>query len=174
MQQLHTSLPRSPAMQIRPFRPTDRDAIVALIDGVYREYGDVIYLEKADADLLDVESRYVATGGAFVVLDDDGMIRGTHAVLPLDDGNGLCTFRRLYLDTSLRGGEWGNRLMQWAVDWAAARGLRRVEFWSDTRFTRAHRFFERNGFINTGKVRDMDDGAEPYREYFFYQDLAGR
>lgn len=159
-------------MQLRPFQPNDRAGVIALIDAVYREYGDEICLAKADGDLLEIEDRYLQRGGAFVVLDDAGAIRGSHAVAPLEAA-GVCTFRRLYLDFPLRGGVWGKRLMQWAVDWAAAAGFRRVEFWSDTRFTRAHRFFERHGFQRDGRIRDMDDGAAPYREYFFSRDLAG-
>ena len=98
-------------MQLRPFRPEDREGVIALIDGVYREYGDQVCLENADADLLDIPEHYLATGGSFVVLDDGGRIRGSHAIVPLDETLRLCTFRRLYLDAELRGGEWGQRLM---------------------------------------------------------------
>ncbi|MEQ8786196.1 MAG: GNAT family N-acetyltransferase [Pirellulaceae bacterium] len=157
-------------MRLRAFQTSDVSGVIALIDGVYREYGDVICLEKADGDLLEIEARYRLRGGEFVVLDDQGTIRGTHAVVPLEAA-GVCTFRRLYLDRSLRGGDWGSRLMQWAVDWAIAAGYQRVEFWSDTRFTRAHRFFQRSGFEQDGRVRRMDDGAAPYEEYFFSRDL---
>lgn len=157
-------------VNIRPARSTDASDIVALIDAVYREYGDAVFLDGADGDLLDIEGCYHGAGGAFVVLDD-GALRGTHAVLPLPSP-GVCTFRRLYLEPDLRGGDWGNRLMQWAIDWAIGRGFRRVEFWSDTRFSRAHRFFARHGFARDGRIRAMDDGAMPYREHFFFRDLV--
>lgn len=177
-------------MRIRAATNDDRTGIIALIDGCYREYGEVMYTEGADADLLDVEAAYARRGGAFVVLVDDddeedrdaadrddegepdgGAVFGTHAVLPLPDSDGACTFRRLYLHASLRGGEWGRRLMAWALTEARARGFARVEFWSDTRFERAHRFFERLGFQRDGRVREMHDGALPYREFFFWFDL---
>ncbi len=61
--------------------------------------------------------------------------------------------------------------MDWAVDWSREHGFRRAQFWSDTRFTRAHRFFEGYGFTKTGEVRDMDDGALPYSEFFFALNL---
>ena len=159
-------------MNIRPATTADVNALVALIDGVYREYGDQIFLEGADADLLDIDAAYRAPGGEFVVLDDGGAVRGAHAVLPLAQRPGVCTFRRLYLDRDLRGQSAGKLLMLWASEWALAHGLARVEFWSDTRFSRAHRFFEKLGLVHTGEVREMNDGAEPYREYFFYGDLA--
>jgi putative acetyltransferase len=159
-------------VNIRPATPADAAALVALIDGVYREYGDRIFLAGADADLLDIDAYYRAPGGEFVVLDDDGAVRGAHAVLPLAQRPGICTFRRLYLDRDLRGQSAGKRLMLWAIEWALAHGLTRVEFWSDTRFSRAHRFFKKLGLVRSGEVREMHDGAEPYREYFFSGDLV--
>jgi GNAT superfamily N-acetyltransferase len=145
---------------------------MALIDAVYREYGDRLCPENADQDLLDIEGHYLRAGGAFVVLDDAGQVRGTHAVLPEATRPGVCIFRRLYLDAALRGGPWGQRLMQWALDWARTQSMRRAEFWSDTRFTRAHRFFARCGFQRDGRIRTMHDGWMPYQEYFYFLELV--
>jgi putative acetyltransferase len=158
-------------MIVRPATSADVAPLVTLIDGVYREYGDRIFLEGADADLLDIDGYYRQPGGEFVVLDDAGSVRGAHAVLPFANRPGVCTFRRLYLDPALRGAGVGTMLMFWAIDWAVEHGLTRVEYWSDTRFARAHRFFERLGFVRTGELREMSDGADPYREYFFCGDL---
>jgi putative acetyltransferase len=158
-------------MQLRPARPEDQVAIRALIDTVYHEYDDRLCLENADRDLLDIDAHYLQAGGAFVVLDDAGRVRGTHAVLPEAARAKVCIFRRLYLEAALRGGPWGARLMQWAIDWARAHGMHRVEFWSDTRFTRAHAFFTRFGCQRDGRIRSMDDGYMPYQEYFFFLNL---
>src|SRR5687768_12075537 len=128
----HRHIGRVRRMLLRPFAPADTEGIIALIDGVYREHGDEICLTDADSDLLDIPARYLAPGGAFVVLDDQGAIRGSHAVLPFADRPGVCTFRRLYMDPAIRGSGWGETLMQWAFDWAQAHALSRVEFWSDT------------------------------------------
>jgi putative acetyltransferase len=157
-------------LTLRPAVAADTGGIIALIDAVYREYDDRVCLQAADGDLLDVNASYVAHGGAFVVLTDGQRILGTHAILPLS-AQGICTFRRLYLDFSLRGRGWGEKLMEWAMEAARERGISRVEFWSDTRFSRAHRFFERHGFVRSGEVRDMEDGHLPYQEYFFFWEL---
>ena len=106
-----------------------------------------------------------------VVLDDAGRVRGTHAVLPEATWVKVGVFRRLYLEAALRGGPWGVRLMEWAIDWARAHSIHRIEFWSDTRFTRAHVFFARFGFQRDGCIRSMDDGYMPYQEYFFFLNL---
>lgn len=158
-------------MHLRLALPEDQEAIMALIDAVYREYGDRLYTAGADSDLLDIVTHYFNVGGAFIVLDDTGVLRGTHAVLPAAQRPGVCSLHRLYLDTALRGGVWGTRLMDWAIDWARTHGMHRVEFWSDVRFTRAHAFFARFGFQPDGQVRAMDNGAIPYQEYFFARDM---
>ncbi len=158
-------------MHIRPAAGNDQQALIELIDSIYRQYGDRICLDGADRDLLDLETAYTACGGGFVVLDDHGQVRGSHAVLPISLSNGLCTFRRLYLDPPLWGSDWGKQLMDWAVDWARQQGFQRVEFWSDTRFTRAHRFFHRYGFRSDGRVRHLQDGWQPYSEFYFSFDL---
>ena len=158
-------------MLLRLATPQDCQTITRLIDGVLREYGDEICLTGADRDLMDITGHYEQLGGAFVVLDDEGTIRGTHAVVPDGNRQDVYFLRRLYLEQPLRGGEWGIRLMEWTLEWALAHGAHRVELWSDTRFERAHAFFRRYGFRQDGRTRSMDDGVEPYQERFFFKDL---
>jgi putative acetyltransferase len=158
-------------MELRPASNRDREAVTSVISSAYQQYGEVMCPEGADADLLDIEAAYAGRGGAFVVLVDQGEVVGCHATLPLDREQRLITFRRLYLRKDHRGGGGGGILMDWAVEWARARDYRRIEFWSDTRFERAHRFFARYGFGKTGRIRDMHDGALPYSEYEFQMTL---
>ncbi|TFZ03430.1 GNAT family N-acetyltransferase [Ramlibacter rhizophilus] len=157
---------------LRAATNADAKAATALIDSVYREYGDRLMLEGADPDLLDIEAKYFQAGGSFIVVEDEERrIVATHAVLPAPGSSGLCSFKRLYLHPTHRGGEMGNVLMNWAIVEARRLGLKRVEFWSDSRFKRAHQFFGRFGYRRDGRERHMDDGAMPYSEYFFCLDL---
>ena len=162
-------------MKFRDAQQSDWEAIRDLIALCYKPYGERICLDGADADLLKLEESYAGQNGVFVVMQNDeqhdSTILGTHAVLPLRPEEGVCVFRRLYLHPSLRGQGHGDALMQWTVDWAKEHGFRRVEFWSDTRFKRAHSFFRRFGFETNGETRTMTDSFEPYQEYFFWLDL---
>ncbi len=156
---------------LRPATAADAPQIIALVDSVYQEYGDRVCLDDADSDLLAAHEHYAQLGGEFVVLTDGARVVGIHAVVPLADQPGVCTFRRLYLEHSFRGTGAGARLMQWAIDCAREMKFLRVEFWSDTRFSRAHRFFQRLGFQHDGRVREMNDAWTPYQEYYFFRDL---
>lgn len=158
-----------PPPRLRPARAPDQPGVIRLIDSVYREYGDLLCLEGADRDLLELSATY---GDDFVVLEQQGEIVGTHAVRRIAERPGVCTFRRLYLAAPWRGTGWGERLMDWAVGRARELGCRRIEFWSDTKFERAHRFFRRLGFRQDGRRREMHDANLPYSEWFFYQDLV--
>ncbi len=161
-----------PEFQITPASNDDLDHIIRLIDDCYQEYGDRVVLNGDDKDLLDIEANYKQQGGEFIVVrDPDGVLVGTHAVSPISSQDKLCTFRRLYLASELRGSGLGQALMLWAIQWAREAGYQRVEFWSDTRFTRAHRFFENLGFQTAHETRDMDDGIQPYSEFFFWLDI---
>lgn len=156
---------------IRQATTSDQSAIAELIGGVYAEYGDQLCLDDAEKDLTEVPEYYLNRGGDFVVLCDANEVIGCHAVLPIPGKPEICTFRRLYLSQSRRGGGCGKLLMQWAVDWARDQGFKRIEFWSDTRFTRAHGFFKSFGFVDTGDIRHMDDSFDPYSEFFFFMNL---
>ncbi len=163
--------------QLRPATENDQPGIVKLIDEVLREYNDRICLADAEADLQDLRTNFADKGGVFWVLSETKtakppVIIGSHAGLPDPDQEMVCNFKRLYLAKPFRGSEWGERLMQVAVDWAIEKKFRRVEFWSDTRFQRAHNFFQKFGFQKTGQIRSMNDALQPYQEFFFYLDLA--
>ena len=60
--------------------------------------------------------------------------------------------------------------MDWAVEWSREHGFRRVEFWSDTRFERAHRFFARYGFVRGG-IREVVEGKLSFWEHHYSMDL---
>jgi len=103
-------------MHLRLALPEDREAIMALIDSVYREYGDRLYPEGADSDLLDIATHYFKAGGVFIVLDDAGVTWATRSVLPAAETERMWHFRRLYFGAGLRGGAWRCRPMDWAID----------------------------------------------------------
>src|SRR5690242_981495 len=88
-------------VNLRPYRDGDRDAVIALIDGVYREYVDRVHLEKAEADLMDIPAHFAP--GHFMVLEDAGAIRATVAYSPDEVRAEVGWLKRLYLDAALRG-----------------------------------------------------------------------
>ena len=157
-------------MQLRPAQENDTQAIVDLVGGIYREYGFEICLEDAESDLARVKDVY-PPGSFMVLVDTDETIRATVALTPCLERANVSWLKRLYLDASLRGGGHANDLLDWALTRSSALKRFRVELWSDIRFERAHRFYEKHGFRHDGTVRHMTDGYEPYDEFFFAKEL---
>lgn len=155
-------------MLLRPYSEKDKDSIITLIDEIYREYGDKICLERADSDLLDIDQSYGQE--SFCVLADTETIWGTIALTTRQENPPISILRRFYLHHKMRGTQWAPNMIQWARNLAQERHSARMEFWSDTRFDRAHAFYEKQGFERDGTVRTMNDAWEPYQEYFFFEE----
>src|SRR5207249_772391 len=134
---------------------------------VFAEYGLTFEPSGYDADLTRIPGSYCRAGGAFWVLEEDGRVVGTIAVVPVSAD--VVEIKRVYLDASLRGRGLGRMLVEHASSWAAGRGHTRVKLWSDVKFTRSHVLYERLGFVRT-VIRDCDD-IDRSREYGFEKAL---
>jgi len=158
-------------MNLRSIREDDADAVIDLIGGIYREYGFEICLEDAESDLTCIGDHY-PQDSFMVLVDPDDSIRATVALTPCPERAHVAWLKRLYLESSLRGGGHANRLLDWALTRSRSLKRPRIELWSDVRFERAHRFYENHGFTHDGTVRHMTDAHEPYDEFFFARELG--
>ncbi len=103
-------------------------------------------------ELRALASHYAARGGTLWVA---GPVDGMVATAPLADGAWeIC---RVYVHPRLHGAGLGRALLQVGERHAAASGASELVLWSDTRFTRAHRFYERHSYVRAGKSRALAD-----------------
>jgi hypothetical protein len=58
-----------------------------------------------------------------------------------------------------------------AEEFARRAGAQRLVFWSDTRFTDAHRLYLRLGYSLSGETRELGDISQS-REHFFEKALG--
>jgi N-acetylglutamate synthase-like GNAT family acetyltransferase len=151
---------------LRPTIPEDVPEILSLISEVYAEYGCVLYAETEERHLLEPGPYFRKAGGEFWVVEQDGKVRATVAVLLHEDAAELKT---LYVHPSLRRQGWGRNLTTMAIDYARAAGRRKMILWSDTRFKDAHRLYRNLGFTEMG-VRDLKDSNNSV-EYGFEKQL---
>jgi GNAT superfamily N-acetyltransferase len=150
------------------FEERHTEGVIALIGGIFAEYGLTFDLPGYDADLTQILGTYCRAGGGFWVLEDGRHVIGSVGVLPLSPAE--IEIKRVYLAASLRGQGWGRSLVEHAISWAAERGHTRVRLWSDVKFQRSHGMYERLGFVRTG-IRDCDD-IDRSQEYGFEKALA--
>jgi GNAT superfamily N-acetyltransferase len=133
------------AMLIRAYREQDHEAVVRLVRDVLTEFGFAAHVGGAERDLGALGERYGGSRAGFWVAEVDGVIVGTVAVRPKDDTT--CELKRLYLRADRRGTGLGQALYAHAESFAREAGYEGIWLDSSRRFGRAHRLYERNGFV---------------------------
>ncbi len=156
---------------IRPGRDTDADSLIALIGACWRQYPGVIL--DVDAELPELRalaSHDAGKGGMLWVAEADGRIDGMIATVPYD-GHAweIC---RVYVQPSRHGSGLGPRLLAVAEAFAREAGAVRLFLWSDTRFDRAHRFYEKHHYVRQGPIRVLDDLSNSL-EFGYAKPVAG-
>ena len=146
---------------IRPGRDGDADGFIALIARCWANYpGCVMDVDGEMPELRALATYYAVPGGALWAAERDGAIVGMAAVRPGASGareGGAWEVCRVYADPAHHGTDLGHRLLDAAEAHARAHGARRLVLWSDTRFDRAHRFYEKRGYVRAGGIRALDD-----------------
>ena len=142
------------------------------MDGCFREYADqgvVIDLDDLDADLFAWASHLQARGGAgWILKDQEGTLVASVGFAMLSEHS--AELKRLYLHRDHRGSGLADKLVHQLESAVRAAGGRRVEAWSDTKFKRAHAFYQRMGYVMTGKTRALHDISNT-TEYLFQKAL---
>jgi GNAT superfamily N-acetyltransferase len=158
--------------RIREARDSDAEGLIALICGCWSEYpGCVLDVDGECPELRQIATYFGRMGGQFWVAEQEGRIVGSAGCLPT--GNTLIwQLRRLYVAPSVRRKGLGTALTRLAEGHAKDRGARYAEFWSDTRFTDAHRLYEQLGYERASGTRLLPDISRSY-EYYFRKALTG-
>lgn len=141
---------------IRPGRDADAAGIIALIWACWSEYPGIrMDVDVEMPELHALAGYYAGKGGALWVAEADGRVAGMIATRPL--GGGTWEICRVYVHPSLHGSALGHRLLDLAEAHAIAAGASRLALWSDTRFARAHRFYEKRSYVRAGAIRVLGD-----------------
>ncbi len=152
-------------MEIRDGQDGDRDGLCALISVIFEEY-DCIFAMDELPELEAIASYFARAKGGVWVAEDETRIVGCVAFTPsVGEADGL-ELRKLYVAKAARGTGLGADLALRVESEARARGARFVDLWSDTRFTRAHRFYERRGYVKGPVTRELHDKSNTVEFYF--------
>lgn len=107
-------------------------------------------------ELSALASYYAGRGGALWAANPhvDGMI----ATVPADGAAWeIC---RVYVHPRLHGTGLGQTLLHTAESHAILNGAEHLTLWTDMRFARAHRFYERQGYTRQPGTRALHDIAQ--------------
>ena len=156
---------------IRPGRDADADGFIAVTWDCWSQYPGIRMVVDAEMpEYRALASYYADQGGALWAAEANGRIVGMIATRPLPDGAWeVC---RVYVRPALHGGGLGHRLLDMAEAHAVAAGATRLVLWSDTRFDRAHRFYEKRSYVRSGPVRVLADISNSL-EYAYAKPSSG-
>jgi GNAT superfamily N-acetyltransferase len=141
---------------IRTGSDGDGPALIALIWSCWKAYPGVrMDVDREMPELHALATYYAARQGALWVAEQDGRVVGMIAARRHE--HSAVEICRVYVDPSLHGGGLAHALLDRAEAFAIAAGADRLLLWSDTRFDRAHRFYEKRSYVRTGPIRVLHD-----------------
>ncbi len=141
---------------IRAGRDDDAVGFIALIGACWAEYPGCVMDVDAEVPELRALATYLRDkGGALWAAEADGRVVGMVATYPEEPT--IWAISRMYVDRAHRGSGLAHRLLEIAETHAMAAGATQLALWSDTRFERAHRFYERRGYVRSGPTRSLGD-----------------
>lgn len=154
------------AFFIRDARDSDSETLAALVGGCFAEYPGCLFEWSEMPELRAPASHFARKGGRLWVIDGaDGGIAGSLGVAPVEEQN-AAELTKVYLAPSLRGTGAAQKLFSEALAFARGQGLGELMLWSDTRFARGHRFYEKLGFVRWPGERYLADTSFTWEHHF--------
>lgn len=160
---------------IRAGRDSDADAFIALIWSCWSRYPGIrLDVDGEMPELRALASYYATKGGRLWAAEAAGRLVGMIATCPLQPGvsPGAWEICRVYVDPALHGTGLGHALLDLAEAHAIDAGATRLVLWTDTRFDRAHRFYEKRSYVRSGPVRVLHDISNSL-EYAYAKPVDG-
>lgn len=148
---------------IRPGTDRDGPAIASLIRPIFAEYAGCRFVPEEFPELAAIATHHAARGGLILVAEAGAALVGS-AGLSLHGPT--AEVHKMYVARPYRGTGLAARLLSGVLDGARARGATRSVLWSDTRFLAGHRFYEKAGYVRTGRERALAD-VSATREFEF-------
>ena len=122
-------------------------------------------------ELRTLASHFAVLGGTSWVAEAAGDIVGMVGLAP-QPPEGNWEIARMYMAPEVRGSGLAQALLATAETHARAHGATRLSLHSDTRFDRAHRFYEKMSYLRAGPMRVLHDQSNSL-EFDFYKPVDG-
>ncbi len=140
-----------PQITIQPFKiGFGKELIEFIVRIQHNEFG--IPITASDQpDLMNISGFYQNKCGNFWVATCDNRIVGTIALV--DIGGRMAALRKMFVDSLFRGDETGtaNKLLRTLISWSKKHDIKEIFLGTTSKFLAAHRFYEKNGFMQIGK-----------------------
>lgn len=142
-----------PQYQIEIFQSQYQNQVIGLIDKSLKDLNVIPESDQKidDEDLRKIPEIYSGRGRFWVAVEGNNVI-GTIAIR--DTGNNVAKLNRMFTDSKYYGQGVGQSLLDCAIEFAKEEGFQEIILNTHVNMQRAHRFYEKNGFVKTGKDAD--------------------
>ncbi len=156
---------------LRTGRDGDAAGFIRVVSDCWAEYPGCVTDIDGEAPELHALASYCAKrGGQVWAAEADGNVAGMVCTYPLSGG--AWEIGKMYVARAYRGGGVAHDLVDAAEQFARSQGAVRMKLWSDTRFDRAHRFYEKRSYVRSGPIRVLGDKSNTI-EFAYAKPLTG-
>jgi N-acetylglutamate synthase-like GNAT family acetyltransferase len=134
------------SLEITPYNSVYQNQISALLLNILKEFHLPETLND-QPDLKEISKVYQKEGGNFWVALYNGQIIGTVALISM--GNGQGALKKMFVDKAHRGKEKkvAQLLLGTVLAWCKKQKIKEIYLGTRSIFLAAHKFYEKNGFI---------------------------
>ena len=159
------------SVTLRPGRDEDAAAFIGIVSACWSEYpGCVTDIDGEAPELRALASAMAAKSGAVWAAEADGDVIGLCAAWPHDART--WEVGKMYVAASHRGQGAARALLDAAEAHARSAGANEMRLFSDTRFDRAHAFYEKSSYVRAGALRALADKSNSI-EFGYTKPLTG-
>ncbi len=139
------------AIEIKPYSDMYQDQIIELIFKIQAEFDLPVTIEN-QPDLQQISQFYQTERGNFWIALNSNQVIGTIALTDL--GNHQAALRKMFVDKAYRGKEkqTAQSLLDTLFSWCKQKDIHEVYLGTQSIFLAAHRFYEKNGFLEIPKI----------------------
>lgn len=137
-------------ISIQIFEKRYENEVISLISEIQQKEFLINITPEQQPDLKNIKSFYQNKNGNFWIAVHDEIVVGTIALL--DIGNDEVALRKMFVKKEYRGKQGvAKKLLEEALTWAKAKKIKTIYLGTTSAFLAAHRFYEKNGFIEINK-----------------------
>ncbi len=141
----------NPSIEIESYHHRHKAGVLDLIVNIQRKEFGIRITAEDQPDLNEIPAYYQAGLGNFWVAHCSHRIIGTISILDIGDGSGA--LRKMFVHKDFRGSEHGvaKQLLDTLLSWCRRKKILDVYLGTTPKFHAAHRFYEKNGFVEIEK-----------------------
>ncbi len=140
-------------MIVQPYSSDYQDRVVDLILTIQRDEFLIPIQLSDQLDLLDIPRFYQQNKGNFWIAIDKNKLIGTIGLIDMGHSQGV--LRKMFVLPEYRGQTIGvgKKLLDSLINWSQQQGVNQIYLGTTEKFKAAHRFYEKNGFIEIEKAQ---------------------